>query len=260
MEEEKIDTEEIVSNEEVFPEENNIDPKPKAKQASKKDQDIVFLEKDVNELLGEDHNKSFKEKLVQKILNLKCYQPYLEIDMVEEEINSFRVDTNVVLEVEGDIEIYTFLMETIKGYKERLFFLYNRAEKEFNLIENTYNHLFRMWVGKFSRLSSEKRREGEAEFILDFMFIEREKRRMLYNLVKNSLDQMTDLQSLCSRKVSVIQEVHKVIGNMTLDNPSKMSTEINAHRKNMSQKVKEFKEKNKGATGWGAIPTKKDLE
>ena len=88
MEEEKIDTEEIVSNEEVFPEENNIDPKPKAKQASKKDQDIVFLEKDVNELLGEDHNKSFKEKLVQKILNLKCYQPYLEIDMVEEEINS----------------------------------------------------------------------------------------------------------------------------------------------------------------------------
>jgi len=254
MEEEKAITEDNQS-EEI---DNSV--KTKSKASSKKDQDIAFLEKDVNELLGDDHNRSFKEKLVQKILNLKCYQPYLDIDRVESEINSFRVDTNVVLEVEGDIEIYTFLMETIKGYKERLFFLYNRAEKEYNLIENTYNHLFRMWVGKFSRLSSEKRREGEAEFILDFMFIEREKRRMIYNLVKNSLDQMTDLQSLCSRKVSVIQEVHKVIGNMTMDNPSKMSSEINAHRKSMSEKVKEFKEKNKEATGWGAIPTKKDLE
>jgi hypothetical protein len=83
------------------------------------------------------------------------------------------------------------------------------AQADYNRIENAYESLLKIWVGKFSSSSSDKKREGEAEMILYFLLVERTKRKELYEMAKHKFNLFTFKMDAISRKISIAFEIRK---------------------------------------------------
>lgn len=224
------------------------------KPKSKKEQDNNFLGKTVNELLSTPEVEPFKKMILKDIKKIKEYEPFLDPKKTYAEIES--INPNIALELisDDDIEIYTHILDEIQGYLDRLTYLSNRAEREHSCIKYYYDHLYLMWVGKFSRLSSDIKRKGEAEYILDFMFDQLVERSNLLNTIQGITKNLANKKDTVSRKVTIIQETHRIIGSAVGEAPDKIKEAKEKHRVRINEKLKEYKEKHTGP-GWDRVPS-----
>lgn len=202
---------------------NSVEHQDEDLKVSKKGKDLEILDKSVNELLNLNENEPFKFILVHFLKKIISKKPFLDPEHVKQEMEKMNVSLSFSIVSEDDLSAYYNIIDTIQGYRDRLTELLNRAENEFVFLDSNYEHLYKMWTGKFSRLSSDKRREGEAEYILHFMFDEKETRRCLYNNIKNVYVNMKNKMDAVSRKITIYQEVRRFWGtsNMPEDNRSK---------------------------------------
>lgn len=243
---------------------NNDNKKEEAtkKPTSKaKEIELEFLNKDINDILKDPSNYEFKKILIKTIEDLRAYKPYLDKDKVEEELDYIRENVSIEVEIENeaDLELYNKIFDSLQAYRDRVVSLLTKAETESYLFDTYYNHLLKIWMGKFSKLNSEKRREGEAEYILDFMFKEKEQRKALHNSLKSFLNNIDRKKETVSRKFSIIQEVHRVIGISYGDSPEKFKDAMSAHRKNYNDRVQEYHEHHKNEKGWEKIPSEEEI-
>ena len=178
---------------------------------------IDFLSDDVNETIATVETLPFKEILCDTLIKIKDRKFLNGID-VSQEVKE--MDINILgtkNEIE-DLELYTNFIDKISAFRGRLTPILSKAHSDFLFVEKHYESLYKSWVAKFSKLGSDKKREGEAEYILRFMLDERILRENLYNSVKNVMNSLNGKMEAVSRKITIMQESHKLIGYTGPDN------------------------------------------
>jgi len=208
------------------------------------DKKISFLSDKVNDILNDSGNESFKDLLIESSLQMKS-RKYLDIKKVKEEAGKMSVGIGLNLEEDTDIELYNEIIDKIQSLRDRLARLFAIAQSDFHFLDKTYDHLFKIWVGSFSKQKSSDKREGEAELILHFMFKELINREDLFNYLKSILQNMNFKMEALSRKITVLQQVHKVIGSM-YSSGNEYKFNVSNHRR----RIKDIKDKvkTKGAS------------
>lgn len=202
---------------------------------------LSFLSDKVNEILNDSDNESFKDLLIESSFQMKN-RKYLDIKKVKEESGKIAIGISLNLEEDTDIELFNEIIDKIQALRDRLAKLFAIAQSDFHFLDKTYIHLFKIWVGNFSKQKSNDKREGEAELILHFMFKELIDREDLFNYLKNILQNMNFKMEALSRKITVLQQVHKVIGSMNSSGLEYKSNVIK-HRQKMNKAKEDIKTK-----------------
>ena len=211
---------------------------------------------DVKEVL--DNAPGFMVPLGRAFKRFNKLKPYLDYNGVKEELDKMQLVIDIDKVDEDDLELFNEQLNLIQAYRDRATNLFSKAENEFNVFENEYIHLCKAWICH-SKQGSDKKRESEAEYLFDFIFKAKEDRRSVYNLLKRYVENLNKKTETISRKASIIQEAHKVIGIMYSDNNERYKEAIQSHRETVAEKAKKFREENKGKSGWAAIPTRENL-
>lgn len=203
---------------------------------------INLLSTDVNEMLNEDGRLPFKEKLIDFIEDMHG-RKFLNKADISQEIRDMKVDVIVEKTDDYDIESYIPLLNVITGFRDRLTSILSRAHAEHLYIEKKHEALFNAWFARFSKLSSDKKREAEAEYVLDFLLNERLERENLFNYVKNSVANMNSKYEVVSRKISIVHEVHKAVG----------ASYVDTQKMNVSKNKAKTKQTDIEGSGWDSI-------
>jgi hypothetical protein len=96
----------------------------------------------------------------------------------------------------------------------------SQAQSDLLWIKKTHERLYAEWVGKYSEQKSDKKREGEAEEILNFFFNERMKRDEIFNLIKNKYDLLNSKLELVSRKITIALDNRKIFAGVNAEHDS----------------------------------------
>ena len=140
-----------------------------------------------------------------------------------------------------------------------MYMILSKVYSDYHVVNESYENLYRMWIGKFSRLSSDKKREGEAEYLLSFLSEKRTERSNFFNEVRSASKNLSEKMEALSRKITIIQEVHKIIGlTVGKENLAGAAKMMKNHRANIQEKKSKFKNSVKeGQIGWSDINKKK---
>lgn len=186
-------------------------PMTPAQEAKMRDEE--FLSLDAKEILDLDYNKVFKDRLYEFIALYRDYD-FLTEETIENFINKSDIDITLSIENEGDIEIFNDQIDKIQRAKDEFMPILNKAYRDYKFVTRWFEHFHAVWSGKFSRLSSDKKREGEAEFILGFMIKDMIRCDAMYENAKSIFKNLLDKYEEVSRKITVIQEVFKIFGDI----------------------------------------------
>jgi len=221
--------------------EEDVDETKKVKK-TKTEKDLEHLSLTAKELISLSENKEFLNLIQKTILRLKSTQ-FLTEDLVCKEILYFSNLTSFNFGTVPSLEMFSQSLDKIQQAKDRISDLYQRSLSEYNSVETTYNSLFKIWTGKFSKLSSDKRREGEAEFILSWILFLRIERKNILNSLKIFYENLISKSDTVSRKITINQELNKLIGRPLLNPEEREGGEISwswgAFSKNNHGQIKE---------------------
>lgn len=200
----------MCDDDEIFSQENKIETDISPDEEDYDDLTFIAI-KSVKETLNEEKNVEYKEMLISSFCMLKK-RGFLNYDNVRKEIvsirkNSIRIEDYVTDDT--DLGMYHRIMNDIDQYRSRLSDIMSYTMADQYWIEKTYETLFNIWVGKFSSLSSDKKREGEAEMILFFLMPEKIRRKELYELAKNKFQQLNLKMETLSRKATITMVIAK---------------------------------------------------
>lgn len=224
---------------------------------TKKEQDLEVIEAGIQDLLNDPKNIDFRKNLSKAILFLKTLEPFLDYGEIKKEISKIEFNTRNMSTYDDDLHEYADILGILQGYRDRISSIFSRAENEYTILEEYYNSLKIQWTGKFSRLSSDKRREGEAEFILSFFIQKRLKSKILFNYVKNSYKNISNKIEVISRKYTVISESNKITGVIKEGEEKPLP---NKDKKTKDKLNKFYQDLDREATGWDLVPSQKNLD
>lgn len=215
----------------------------------------------MREFLESDFDQRFKDPFIKRLKALKESKAgCLDYDEIMEELDSMNIPIAVEMSSDDDIELNCQIIDIIQAYRDRLTQIYIDAERDFGIIEMNYTSMYKMWVGVCSRLSSDKKREGEAEMLLAPYNEEREKRKQLALAVKNHMKNMSDKFFSISRKAAIHEHVYKLVGTGYIEQPDAFDNALRKRRPEMNKKMNALREKiASGATGWDAVPGKDEI-
>lgn len=215
----------------------------------------------MKEFLTSDYDQRYKEPFLKRLKALKEFKENaLDYDEIMEELDSMNIPIAVEMSSDDDIELNCQIIDMIQAYRDRLTQIYIDSERDFGIIEMNYTSMYKMWVGVCSKLSSDKKREGEAEMILAPYNEEREKRKQLVLAVKNHMKNMSDKFFSISRKAAIHEHVYKLVGTGYIEQPDAFNNALRKRRPEMNKKMNALREKiASGATGWDAVPSKDEI-
>ena len=178
----------------------------------RQEQKLQFLQSDeMNELLNKKDNLEFKNILInysynlykRNFLNIKKIKKELDnIDLYDIDTSKYDIDTEELI-------TYKKIMNDLDTSRSRLSYLLGRAESDYDFIEEKYKTLKEIWVGNFSKQSSDKKRYGEAERILYFLNDEKILRQEIYKKVKREFNRIQNKMDTVSRLLTLNSEMKK---------------------------------------------------
>lgn len=187
-------------------------------------EDLKFIKDEkIIEILNKDENLSFKSALIDTMDFLKT-RSFLNYEKIVKELNSIRknsIDIDEYYKVDHDLSMYIRIINDIDGYRSRVSDIFSRAQGDLYSIDKAYDSLYKIWSGRFSKQSSDKKREGEAEYILHFLFEERIKRKDLHDMAKTKYNMLSAKMEAISRKITIAQELLKIVPGGNLEYNSK---------------------------------------
>jgi hypothetical protein len=217
--------------------------------------EIDLMKEKTKEYLKKPEYEGFLPFFVDRVTKISSHV-YLSYDETLNEIDNMNIPIQIELAAEDDIELNCTIIDMIQGYKDRLTALYCKAERDYELIEGNYQSLVKMWCGLFSQLSSDKKREGEAEMLFGFLDPERKKRAEVFSTIKQHLKNMSDKFFSISRKAAIHEHVYRLVGTGYIDQPDAFERSLRERRKNMNNKMNKLRNKiASGAKGWDIIPS-----
>ena len=227
---------------ETLPEEKSLTAEEKRSvRKTLKEKDESFLDMTAEELINRPESLQFKKILLRKLEIIKNHK-MRDIEQTRKEVEGMNIDISVDMANDTDIELYNRIMEIIQGFRDRIHHILSQAYSDFCVVEEAYNNLYRMWTGKFSRLSSDKRREGEAEYILSELSEKRRERENFYSEIRNASKNLNDKMEVVSRKVTIIQEVHKILGFSTQKDDKDKDKDTSAKRQEYYKNINKKRE------------------
>ena len=116
-------------------------------------------------------------------------------------------------------------------------------------MKTAYDTLKDMWIGCYSKLTSDKKREGEAERILSFLVQERLLRKEIHSLVKSKFNLMQGKMDAVSRHITLALEIRKEYQGTNKEFEAKKGV-FRAEPKKTTSKPKKNLVKNPSAKGW----------
>lgn len=209
----------------------------------------------IKEYLKKPEHAGFVPIFSEKIQIIKNHA-FLSYEDTLKEIENMNIPIHIEMAAEDDIELNCTIIDIIQGYKDRLTTLYCQSERDYEVIEGCYQSLVKIWVGMFSQLSSDKKREGEAEMIFGFLDPQRRLRTEVFSTVKQHLKNMSDKFFSISRKATIHEHVYRLIGSGYLDRPDAMERVLKERRSKINEKMENLRKKiASGATGWDTVPS-----
>ena len=224
------------------------------KPKTRREHDMDFLPLHKHELV--DKVPFFKDILMDCVRRIKNHN-FLDVEDAEKEVDFLAENTDIYYHLEDDLDfgIYISAMDDVQKARDTMTTIYSRAYSDHSIMNGFYNHLFKIWTGKFSNLSSDKRREGEAEYILHLLYAEVIRRENFLNKVKNYYYNLGNKMEAISRKITTIQMMHKLVGGILIS-----PEEFEEKKKSLKEANKKILEKSKkspiktGKVGWEDIP------
>lgn len=189
-------------------EENVFAEKPEIKIVD----DLKFIKhRTIKDLLNEPENQEFKIHVLDFIENIKNrdFQNFAAVKKEINEIHPHSIDLNDYNIDDVELRMYDKVINDIDSQRSRVSEIMSRAQADFLWIDSMFESLFKIWVGKFSKQSSDKKREGDAESILSFILIEKIRRREIFDLAKNKFMLLSSKMDAISRKVAIATELRK---------------------------------------------------
>ena len=212
-----------------------------------KQNELSFIKsKEINSLLNEEINLDFKEALIDMMimLNKRCF---LDADKVKEEIFNITDHSINVDDYEtdsNDLITYHKIINDLDQSRSRLSELLSDAESDFECVKTAYDTLKNMWIGCYSKQTSDKKREGEADRILFFLIGERIKRKEVFSLVKEKFTLIKNKMDSVSRHITIDLEFRKEYRGCNLEYDYNKEYRAEKKRKTL------VKNKDPKAKGW----------
>jgi len=197
----------------------NEEKKTKSNKKTRIERDIENLNYSAKQLMALPENAEFKHSILSSLEHIKKRkfldekEVYLELEKIAKK-TMFQTDRNIL-----DIKEYIYILDQIQAAKDRVSALYQQAVSDNNLVERVYNKLYKVWTGKFSKLSSDKRREGEAELILSWMWFTKIERKNILTYVKIFHENLNSKSEVVSRKITIHQESNRIVGGYYQQSP-----------------------------------------
>lgn len=217
---------------------------------TKRDADLDYLNLDVKQLMNLPENVEFRKIFIEAVSLFKD-RHFQDIKKIKNEVEFYNNYPIIVdLEQDTEIEIYNHTMDVLQSYRDRLTTIISDTYADWNFIKKIYDDILEIWTGRFSKLSSDRRREAEGKFILHFLLKDRIERENLYKNVENVSMNITNKIEIVSRKISVLQIVYKVMGaGVNVDAATEVKLKNN--RKKINEKIVEIKANS--ASNWGEL-------
>jgi len=176
-------------------------------------EELNFLSSEEAKILVKDPLvKGFKSILLSYVNFLRERHP-LNIKQINDELSQMKkksINLNKYISSGSEIEDYHRLINDIDQQRSRVIELTSKAQSDYNNIHEIHNNILSIWKGIFSKLSSDKKREGEAELIAEFLFLHEIKRKELFEALKSKLHDLTSKMDAVSRKITIAQETRKL--------------------------------------------------
>ena len=179
-----------------------------AQRAKLRDEEMFSL--DAKEILNIPENRVFKERLGRFIIEYKK-RDFLEQEEIDKAIEDTEIDITLSIDNEEDIEIFNEQIDKVQKARDKFIKILNRANADYKFVSRWFEHFYEVWKGKFNRLSSDKKREGEAEFILSLMIDDLIRCDRMNDQAKSIYKNLNDKYESISRKITVIQELYKIL-------------------------------------------------
>jgi len=243
-----VEDETLESEEEVKEEQSNVN----------EDDELMAIigHRSVVEMLNEGKNREYREMLVSSVefLNGRKFLNYNKTISELSKVSIHSVNLDDYREEDSNIGMYARIINDIDNSRSRISNIMAYAQADLYWVEKTYETLFKVWVGKFSKMTSDKKREGEADQVLFFLLSERIKRKELIDTAKNKFNLMNAKMDAISRKITIASELmkhHPGLGNV-YDTDSATNAII---KKDTHVKKKDYADrgKNSNKTGWDAF-------
>jgi len=210
---------------------------------------ISFIDSDaINELLDIPSNFAYKSLLV-KVVSKLSDRDFLDFDASIAEIKKIENTSIRAEDYEIDydeIELYGRLVGDVDMVRSRLSDLLSKSSADLIFVNEYYDLLLSVWVGKYSELKSVDKREGEGKEIIAFLLDEKIKRKELYEIIKNKFYLMNSKLESLSRKITIKIESAKHFKGQYLEYPNS-TVKSNISEKPISE---DFKDKISDECGW----------
>jgi len=218
--------------------------KEKPKKRTRLEVDLENLNYSAKELMSLPENEDFKIVL-QKAMERLTAKHFLSESKVQEDLDVFAETTAFSAKDVINIREYETILNEIQKAKDRVSNLYYTAISENNFVNDLYDCLLKVWTGKFSKLSSDKRREGEAELILSWIWFTKIERKNIVTMLKLFHENLNSKSEIVSRKITIYQEANRIGGSYVQYSPEDEET---------LEMVKEgSRAKARGKIGWGDV-------
>ncbi len=177
---------------------------------------LEFIEIDsVNEILDLPQNIEYKALLVRTVKKLvsRNYLPYEKTLQEIKEMGNLSISVDDYEREDSDIGMYDRIIGDLDQYRSRLSELLCSSQSDLDFVSEHCDKLFKIW-NNYSKQSSADKREGEAEKIIFFLLEEKLKKKEIYDTVKHKFVNINQKMESISRKITIIQEIHKMQSGM----------------------------------------------
>jgi len=156
-------------------------------------------------------NKEFAKILIREINVLKNH-PFLNIQDTRNHLDDFELNIEMFLKDDTYLSLYNDLLDDLESKRTESYRILDKANSDYTLIKAIYSSLKEIWLSKFSKETSDKKREGEAEYILSFMRDEIVRREVLKKRVDSVVEDVSQKINSVKKKVEIFDISHRVIG------------------------------------------------
>jgi hypothetical protein len=211
---------------------------------------IEFIDSDViNDILDSPSNVGYKSLLVKTISKLSD-RNFLDFDSTISEIEHIENTSIRAEDYEIDydeVELYGRLVGDVDQIRSRLSDLLSKSSADLILVNEYYELLLSVWVGKYSELKSVDKREGEGKEILAFLLDEKIRRKELYEIIKNKFYLMNSKLESLSRKITIKIESAKHFKGQYLEYPNQT---VKSKEHNEDQLIEDSEHVISDGCGW----------
>ncbi|MDO8609302.1 MAG: hypothetical protein Q7R95_02025 [bacterium] len=195
-------------------------------------------------LIDDTENALFKNEL-KRIISQYCKSSFLNIDVTEKEIGNIDFDIGLKIEKDEDIELYTEYIDRIQSNRDRMLSLLNLSDSDCLFFDLSYDYLHKLWTSRFSKATSQDKRDSEADIILHFFVKERAKRKLLHDKIKRVAYNLNEKMEAISKKIYIYNQVYRIVEVNNAAYSEEAGSGIRSRIKNNRIKINKIKEQKK---------------